>query len=90
VRSDLFTFALFLAAAGEVTLLVSGYRVLFGETLVKPGEYYQVENYGNLGDAGQASLACKYFTGRGFKTAVFWYDSSNSLGRDSCPFLYRT
>jgi hypothetical protein len=89
VRSQIISAFLLLAVAGEIGLLVSGYRVLMKETLVRPGEYYLVEGYDNLGDANQASLACRYFTGRAFMTIVFWYSESNVLGRDSCPFLYR-
>jgi hypothetical protein len=89
MRPQLISIILLLAAAGEVSLLVSGYRLLVGEKLVKVGEYYQVEDYGNLGGAEQASLACRYFTGRGFKTMVFWYSADNVLGRDSCPFVFR-
>jgi hypothetical protein len=46
VRSQIISAFLLLAVAGEIGLLVSGYRVLMKETLVRPGEYYLVE--GNL------------------------------------------
>lgn len=75
--------------AADLVLLVSGYRLLISEKRVDPGQFYIVEDYGNLGSNSQASLACSYFSGRSIKTAVFWYSSNNLFGRDSCPFLYR-
>ena len=70
-----------------VALLVSGRRVLISETKVNPGDTYVVEDYGNLGAASQASLVCRYFTGRNTQTRVLWYSPNNILGRDSCPFM---
>jgi len=73
----------------EAGLLVSGSRILISEKLVSPGEHYTVEDWGDLGRAAQAQLACKFFTGRGTKTNVYWYSASNVMGRDSCPFVWR-
>ena len=67
-------------------LLISGTRVLISERKVNPGETYAVPDYGNLGASKQASLACKYFTGRSMITTVFWYSSNNIMGKDQCPF----
>ena len=57
--------------------------------VVEPGQFYEVEEYGNLGDSSLASLVCTYFTGRGLSPKVYWYSAGNLMGRDSCPFLYR-
>jgi hypothetical protein len=68
-------------------LLFSGARVLVSERKVNPGEFYEVTNHGNLGENKQASLVCRYFTGRSIITSVFWYSSNNFMGKDQCPFL---
>ncbi len=80
--------ALIALASVPFLLLLSGRRVLISETKVHPGETYAVEGYGNVGAATQASLVCRYFTGRSFQTSVFWYSPNGILGRDSCPFIY--
>ncbi|WP_120048830.1 hypothetical protein [Aurantiacibacter aquimixticola] len=68
-------------------LLISGERVLLTETLVQPGEAVSVEGFGDLSGNAQASLVCKYWTGRSMVTTVFWYAPNNIFGRDQCPFL---
>jgi hypothetical protein len=75
--------------AGNLALLLAGARVLVFEAKVRPGQVYVVEGYGNLGEASQASLVCRYFTGRAIVAAVFWYAPKGSFGRDSCPVIYR-
>lgn len=75
------------AAVVSLGLLISGKRILVHERRVNPGELYVVPEHGNLGEAGQASLVCRYFTGRGIITTVFWYSSNNLLGKDQCPFV---
>ena len=52
-------------------LLTTNTKILLSETKVEPGQDYVVEDWGNLGDASQASLACKYFNGRNILTRVF-------------------
>lgn len=81
--------ALAVLGLGSLALLVSDTRMLVSETKVEPGRSYVVEDYGDLGKNTQASLVCRYFTGRGFKTTVFWYAPGGFFGRDSCPFLHR-
>lgn len=71
----------------SLTLLLTGYRVLIWETKVEPGQAYSVEGWGELGSNTQASLVCRYFTGRGVVSNVMWYSPNNIMGRDSCPFL---
>ena len=73
----------------DVALLASDYRVLLYERLVRPGDSYIVEGYGDLGKAQQTQLVCTYFTGRDLKTIVFWHSPNNIMGRDSCSFIYR-
>ena len=85
----LFLYVVLALFVADVYLLVSNNRILVHERLVHPGDFYVVDDYGNLGKNSQAQLACTYFNGRSFKTMVFWYSSDNILGRDSCSFLYR-
>lgn len=78
---------LFIAVALTLAaLLISGQRVLVFEHIAKPGETYVVQEHGDLGDNKQASLHCRYFTGRSFVDTVYWYAPNNMWGKDSCPF----
>lgn len=70
-----------------LVLLVTGRRVLVWETRVEPGQRYMTDDWGDLGNAEQATLACRYFTGRAIKLRAMWYSPNNILGRDSCPFF---
>ena len=79
--------AVALLAFFEVTLLVGGFRVFLWQALVQPGQTYMVSGFGDVGKQGQASLVCRYFTGRTIATDVLWYSSTNQMGRDECPFL---
>jgi hypothetical protein len=71
----------------SIFLLISGNRVLLSETKVEPGQNYVLSEWGNLGEAEQTSLVCKYFTGRSVKISVYWYSPNNILGKDQCPFI---
>lgn len=71
----------------SLLLLASGKRILVYEKKVNPGESYIVPEHGNLGEAQQASLVCRYFTGRSVLTSVLWYSPNNILGKDQCPFI---
>jgi len=68
-------------------LMITDSRILLSEKKIDPGQSYVVEDYGDLGEASQASLVCLYFNGRKTMTEVFWYSPDNIFGRDSCPFL---
>lgn len=70
-----------------IMILVSDTKVLIWEDKVNPGQKYFVEDYGDLGNAGQSQLVGKYFNGRKIVTRVFWYSANNFFGRDSCPFI---
>lgn len=71
----------------ELSLLLSGKRVFVSGTLVHPRQTYFVPGFGDVGKQDQASLVCRYFTGRGIATDVLWYSSTNQMGRDECPFF---
>jgi len=71
----------------EAALLFSSKRVFIQQTLVRPGQSYIVPGFGNVGKQAQASLVCRYFTGRGIVTDVLWYSAINQMGRDECPFF---
>jgi hypothetical protein len=70
-----------------IAILATDTRVLISERLVRPGEHYVTEDYGDLGGREGSSLVCQYFNGRRVLTHVFWYASNNIFGRDSCRFL---
>ncbi|MCW9013849.1 MAG: YobH family protein [Gammaproteobacteria bacterium] len=70
-----------------IALLATDSKVLFSETLAMPGQYYFVDDFGNLGRHKQATLHCKYFTGRKIVNRVYWYSPNKTYGRDSCPAL---
>jgi hypothetical protein len=72
-----------------LALLVLDLRVLIGESKVEPGKTFVVAGHGDLGKAQQATLVCRYFTGRSIKTQVFWYSANNMFGKDQCPFVLR-
>jgi hypothetical protein len=76
-----------LFVTADLFLLVSGRRVLISERLVRPGENFVVGEWGDLGANENASLVCRYFTGRSTVTRVLWYSPNNILGRDSCPTI---
>ena len=40
-----------------------------------------------LGAAGE-SLVCRYLTGRGTTTSVFWYSPSNIMGQSHCALVH--
>lgn len=71
----------------EFLTLFLGMRVLVSETKVAPGQQYIVDGWGDVGKAQQASLVCRYFTGRSIKPNVLWYSPNNVLGADECPFI---
>ncbi len=76
-------------AAVWFIVLVTDTKVLLWQTKVKKGQYYYVEEHGDLGKSNQSTLVGRYFNGRGIITKVFWYSSNNIFGRDSCPFILR-
>ena len=76
-------------AAVWFIVLVTDTKVLLWQTKVKKGQYYYVEEHGDLGKSNQSTLVGRYFNGRGIITKVFWYSSNNIFGRYSCPFILR-
>jgi hypothetical protein len=84
-----FAIPIILVFAANLLLLIIDGRILVWETKVRPGEHYVVQEHGDLGKSGQASLACRYWTGRSVTTTVLWYSSNNILGRDQCPFFVK-
>ncbi len=72
-----------------VALVVTDTRILVEEKLIRPGQRYVVEGYGDLAQNSQASLVCRYFNGRRVLSTVFWHAPNNFMGRDSCPVISR-
>lgn len=68
-------------------LLVSGRGILVAELKVEPGERVNVEGYGDISSASQATLVCRYFSGRSVLPKVYWYSPNGYLGKPQCPFL---
>ncbi len=81
--------AVLAVVAAWIGLAATDTRILISERLVRPGDKYVVEGFGDLGANGQASLVCRYFTGRAVLPTVFWHSPNNIIGRDSCPFIWR-
>ena len=71
----------------NIGLLMTDRRLLIHERRVNPGESYSVPEWGDLGTAQQAQLACRYWTGRGVSLRVLWYSANGIMGRDQCPFI---
>gem|GEM_PF-1881328 len=76
-----------LVVLGWLTVIASGARILVSEKLIKPGQSYIVEGYGDLGASREESLVCSYFTGRKMVARVYSYAPNNLFGKDECPFL---
>lgn len=64
-------------------------RILVSETKVQPGTTFVDPEFGDLGKEGQASLVCRYFTGRSVRTHAYWYSPNNMFGKDQCAFFTR-
>lgn len=73
----------------NLMLLVSGNRLLIGESIVQPGENVTVGQWGNLGQNAAASIVCTYWTGRNTVPTVWWY-GGGFMSKDSCPFLHKS
>ncbi|MFN3698366.1 MAG: hypothetical protein ACK4VO_13085 [Pseudobdellovibrio sp.] len=81
-------FSIFIILVFYLQLLFLDNRILLSEVLVKHGDSYFVEGYGQLGEKEkQDILVCNYFNGRKKITDVFWYASNNFMGRNSCKFF---
>ena len=74
-------------ALADVALLVSGRCILLGETKVSPRQTYVVGVHGGVGRNEQASLVCRYFTGRTVLTKVYWYPTDTVMGQARCPYF---
>ena len=58
---------------------------LLEEKIIRPGETYIVEDYGDLGESDQASLVCVYSFRGQQRTRVYWYSPNDILGKSFCP-----
>jgi hypothetical protein len=70
-----------------LALILSGKGVLISQRRVSPGDTYVVPDWGDLGDASQQQLACRYFIGTRVRWQVFWYSPSGIMGRADCPIF---
>lgn len=73
--------------AVNLLLLLTGTRLLIGERIVQPGQHVVVGQWGDLASNQQASIVCRYWTGRSVTPIVWWY-GNGFMSRDSCPFLH--
>ena len=76
------------AILADIALLLSGYRILIGERIVQPGEHYLAGRWGDLASNEQASIVCRYWTGRNVKLIVWWY-GAGFMSKDECPVLHK-
>ncbi len=58
------------AVAGNLAMMLSGYRLLLEERIVHPGEKYLAGEWGDVGEDDAHSLVCRYWTGRSVKPMV--------------------
>lgn len=72
----------------NLALLISDYRVLINERIVRPGQHLVVGEWGDLGKNGASSIVCTYWTGRSVTPIVWWY-GGGFMSKDSCPFLHK-
>lgn len=70
-----------------LALIVTEKGVLVSQRLVKPGESFVVPGWGDIGEADQAGLACRYFVGTRIRWKAFWYSPDGVLGRADCPIF---
>jgi hypothetical protein len=86
----MFTAIVGMLMVADMSLLVTGKRILLHETRVTQldqiMEPSQVQP--EIGELPQEILRCDYWTGRAILSAEFNYASNNIFGRDSCQFLY--
>ena len=58
---------------------------LLEEKVIRPGESYVVEDYGDLGESQHPSLVCRYSFRGTERTRVYWYSPNDVLGKSYCP-----
>jgi len=87
IKNNKIKLFLSLAILGYIFLYITDTKILISEKRIRVGESYFVEDWGNIENANQDSLVCKYFNGRRILNRVFWYSPDNLFGRDSCSFL---
>ncbi len=79
---------LVIAAAADLALILSGYRILIRERVVQPGESYIAGEWGDLGTYDDKPIiACWYWTGRKLIPEAFFY-GPGKLDRDECTALH--
>jgi hypothetical protein len=72
----------------DIALLLSGYRILINERIVRPGERYIAGQWEDVGKNQAPSIVCWYWTGRSMKPIVWWY-GNGFMSKDECPFLHK-
>jgi len=84
-RLFVFLLGLYCPCFAEVMKIPELTNELAEETIVRPGESYLVEEYGDLGASEQASLVCRYNFRGEEKTRVYWYAPHDIMGKSYCP-----
>ena len=64
-------------------------RILVGEKIVGPGEPLVLDWWGDLGTSNSAVILCRYFTGTGVATYMFWYAPGSVHGLSGCAFVVK-
>ncbi len=62
-------------------------RLLVSTEIIGAGEPLVLEGWGNLGKSDSAVILCRYFTGTGLTTDMFWYAPGSAHGSDGCALV---
>jgi len=81
--------AVLAAATMWMFIRAADMQILMKQEIVQSGERLILDGWGDLGTSGSASLVCRYFTGLGTTTIVFWYSPDNGYGRNSCAVVHK-
>jgi hypothetical protein len=62
-------------------------RILVGEHIVRAGESLVLEGWGDLGKSDSAVILCRYFTGTGMATYMYWYSPDGTHALNRCELV---
>jgi hypothetical protein len=62
-------------------------RILVDQQIVAAGEALVLEGWGDLGKSDSAVILCRYFTGTGMATYMYWYSPHSTHALNRCEFV---
>ncbi len=62
-------------------------RVLVDQQIVAVGQPLVLEGWGDLGKSDSAVILCRYFTGTGMATYMYWYSPASTHALNRCEFV---